>query len=121
MRWKVLAVGLAAASAAGVSASPAAADSSCASDGVATLCVTAKESQDAQALSYQITQTDGPGTYLLYYVDRETGEASNPRTIGPLAYQAVVSGNLFARVSHCYDVHLDGTPGSSLVLTPTCR
>jgi hypothetical protein len=102
-------------------ASPAAAGSACGQDGVAILCVTAQQSQDALALNYQVTQSDGPGLYSVYYVDANGGSPSNPQTVGPLGYQSLVLGALYGQLNHCYNVHLDSGPGTSLVVGPVCQ
>ena len=102
------------------SASDADAAAGCNQDGVAGLCVDTRQSQDAWAIVYQVTQADGPGTYTVYYVDTSTGMASAPRTIGPLAYQATVSGTFLVPFNHCYNVHLDSVAGTSVVAGTVC-
>ena len=120
MRSLTLAVAVAMA-AVGLVASPAAAGSACGQDGVAILCVTAQQSQDALALNYQVTQYDGPGVYSVYYVDANGGSPSNAQTVGPLGYQSLVLGTLYGQLNHCYNVHLDSAPGTSLVVGPVCQ
>jgi hypothetical protein len=105
----------------GFAASPAAAGSACGLDGVAVLCVTATPVQDVLALHYQVIQADGPGTYSVYYIDANGGPSSNPQTVGPLSSQQLVAGTLFAGLDHCYNVHLDSAPGTSLVVGPVCQ
>jgi hypothetical protein len=105
----------------GLAASPAAAGSACGQDGVAILCVTATQVQDTLALNYQVTQTDGPGTYSVYYVDADGGTPSTAQTVGPLGFQALAMGSLYAQLTHCYNVHLDSVPGTSLVVGPVCQ
>ena len=119
MRRAVLAAVVALA-AVGSAAAPARAAADCADDGVASLCATAKASGDALALQYQIVQSDGPGTYSLYYVDTTTGTTSPSRAIGPLDYQQGDSGTFMVNIGHCYDVHLDSVPGTSLVVSQVC-
>jgi hypothetical protein len=117
-----LALALVVAGAAGwLSASPAAAGSACGQDGVATLCVTARQVQDVLAIDYQVSQYDGPGTYSLYYVDATGGSPSTSTTIGPLGFQGLSMGTLYAELDHCYNVHLDSTPGTALVVGPVCQ
>ena len=121
MRRLTLAVAVAMA-AVGFMASPAAAaGSACGQDGVAILCVTARQSQDALALNYQVTQYDGPGLYSVYYVDANGGSPSNAQTVGPLGYQNLAMGTLYGQLNHCYNVHLDSAPGTSLVVGPVCQ
>jgi hypothetical protein len=108
-----------ASAAVGSSAAPAAAAGACAQDGAAVLCVTTV-AQDSLAITYHVTQTDGPGRYTFYYVDTSTGVVSPTQAIGPLDYQEVAMGTVFARLNRCYDVHLDGTAGTSVVITQVC-
>jgi hypothetical protein len=105
----------------GLAASPAAAGSACGQDGIAILCVTAQQSQDALALNYQVTQADGPGTYSVYYVDVDGGPPSIAQAVGPLGFQALAMGSLYGQLNHCYNVHLDSAPGTSLVVGPVCQ
>lgn len=105
----------------GTGASPAAAGSACGQDGVAVLCVTATPVQDVLALRYQVSQADGPGAYSIYYVDANGGPPSIPQTVGPLGFQQLVAGTLFAGLNHCYTVHLDSAPGTSLAVGPVCQ
>jgi len=104
-----------------LAASPAAAGSACGQDGVAVLCVTATPVQDVLDLRYQVIQADGPGTYSVYDVDAAGGPPSTAQTVGPLGYQELVTGSLFAGLNHCYTVHLDSAPGTSLVVGPVCQ
>lgn len=101
-------------------AAPAMAGSACGQDGVAILCVTAAQAQDQLALEYQVTQSDGPGTYSVYYVDAAGGPASTAQPIGPLAFQELALGSLYAPLNRCYNVHLESAPGTSLVVGPVC-
>ena len=106
---------------AALTASPAAATATtCSQDGVSTLCVSSQDEQDVLAINYQITQTDGPGTYSLFDVSTTTGVSSAPHTIGPLAYQGTASGDLYAGLTDCYNVYLTSTAGTSLVAGPVC-
>ncbi|HEU5333621.1 MAG TPA: hypothetical protein VFU73_12660 [Actinocrinis sp.] len=104
----------------GLTAAPAAAASACSQDGVAVLCVTAKQSGDVLALGFQVTQADGPGVYSVYDVDAGGGAASNAQTVGPLSARALATGSLFGQLGHCYTVYLDSAPGTSLVVGPVC-
>jgi hypothetical protein len=119
MRTAVLVVAVALATA-GLAASPAAAATVCGQDGAASLCADAAASADALAIHFQVTQTDGPGTYLVYYVDTVSGLPGPANPVGPLGYQAVAAGTLYAHLNHCYDVHLDSAPGTSLVVGSVC-
>ena len=103
---------------AGVPAAPRAA--TCNNDGVAMLCATTLPSQDSTAINYQVTQLDGPGTYTVTYTDTTTGQTSQPQNVGPLSYQGVASGTLYARIQRCYNVTLVSTPGTSLTAGPVC-
>jgi hypothetical protein len=118
MRRAVLATAIAMA-AVGLPASPAAA-SVCSQDGVARNCVDAMQSQDVLALNSTIAQFDGPGLYSLYYVDTDTGTPGIVHTVGPLGYPNAATGTLYAQLNHCYDVHLDSAPGTSLVVPSVC-
>jgi len=120
MRGAMLAMA-AAMAAVGLAASPAEANSACNQDGTAVLCVTAAQSQDVLALNYQVTQNDGPGSYSVYYVDAVGGPPSAAQPVGPLSYQQLALGSLFGQLNHCYNVHLDSTPGTSLVVGPVCQ
>jgi hypothetical protein len=120
MRTLTLALAVAMATV-GLMASPAAAGSACGQDGVAILCVTAQQTQDVLALNYQVTQKDGPGIYSAYYVDATGGSPSNSQAVGPLGYQSLALGALYGQLNHCYNVHLDSAPGTSLVVGPVCQ
>ena len=121
MRTGVLAVAVAVA-AVGLAASPAGAGSAvCGQDGIAVLCVTATQAADVLSLNYQVTQADGPGAYSVYYVDADGGDPSTTKTVGPLSARAQAVGSLFGQLGHCYAVHLDSAPGTSLVVGPICQ
>ncbi len=105
----------------GLAASPAQANSICNQDGVAIFCVTGAQTQDVLALNYQVTQSDGPGLYSVYYVDAAGGSPSVPAQVGPLSFQQLMLGSLYGQLNHCYNVHLDSTPGTSLVVGPVCQ
>lgn len=105
----------------GFAASPAEAQSACGQDGVAIMCVTAEPAQDVLALNYQVTQGDGPGTYSVYYVDADSGAQSAAQPVGPLGFQQLSLGSLYAQLDHCYNVHLESAPGTSLVVGPVCQ
>jgi hypothetical protein len=92
----------------------------CEQDGLVMLCADTKAASDAVALEYEITQSDGPGTYTLYYVDARTGAKGPVRDIDPLANGQVVDGALLAHVGHCYDLHLDSVEGTSVVVPSLC-
>jgi hypothetical protein len=83
--------------------------------------VTALPSQDALALDYQVTQSDGPGVYSVYYVDANGGLPSAAEPVGPLGFQQLSLGSLYGQLAHCYNVHLDSDPGTSLVVGPVCQ
>lgn len=104
----------------GATAPNASAASTCQQDGIATLCANAMDQQDVVAISYQVTQYDGPGTYTVYYVSDTTDEPSNPRSVGPLGYQGTASGTMYAAQDDCYHVHLDSTSGTRLAAGPVC-
>lgn len=106
---------------AAVAASPAEAQSACGQDGVAIMCVTAEPTQDVLALNYQVTQSDGPGTYSVYYTDADSGLQSAAQAVGPLGFQQLSLGSLYGQLDHCYNVHLDSDPGTSLVVGPVCQ
>lgn len=127
----VAAVGLAASPAAAASSAGAPAGAptgvpagaraaTCGNDGVAELCASTLPSQDSLAIDYQVTQLDGPGIYSVLYTDTDSGQSSLPQTVGPLAYQAVGSGTLYAQIQHCYNVTLTSAPGTSLTVGPVC-
>jgi hypothetical protein len=92
----------------------------CNSDGVATLCVSASVPQDSTALSYQVTQLDGPGSYTVSYTDTTTGQTSASHAVGPLAYQARAFGTLYGALQDCFTMTLVSTPGTSLTAGPVC-
>jgi hypothetical protein len=104
----------------GSAASPVGASTACGDDGMAGLCVDSGPRQDALGLTYRITQADGPGAYSVYYEDADTGVASVPHEVGPLAFQQSASGTLLAPLNHCYDIHLDSDAGSALIVGPVC-
>ncbi|HEX4789255.1 MAG TPA: hypothetical protein VH372_12380 [Actinospica sp.] len=104
-----------------VAAAPAAATATtCAQDGVATLCVNSMPAQDVLAIGYQVTQNDGPGSYTISYVSTTTGVSSKPQAVGPLAYQDTATGVLYAGLTDCYNVYLVSDSGTSLVAGPVC-
>lgn len=124
MRRAVLTATVAAAAttfgAVGLAADPAAATSTvCQQDGVANLCASSLD-EDSVVINYQVTQLDGPGTYSVFYTSNTTGVSSNPKTIGPVAYQRTVSGTLYAALNDCYTVYLTSTDGTSLSTGPVC-
>lgn len=92
----------------------------CEQNGLVMICADTKAAADAVALEYEITQLDGPGVYTLYYVDTRTGAKGPARDVGPLDNGEVVDGTLFAHVGHCYDLHLDDTEGTSVVVPSLC-
>jgi hypothetical protein len=110
----------AAAAAAPVGAPAGVRAATCGNDGVTDLCASTLPSQDSLAIDYQVTQLDGPGTYSVLYTDTASGQSSLPQAVGPLAYQAVGSGTLYAQIQHCYDVTLTSAPGTSLTVGPVC-
>lgn len=92
----------------------------CKNDGTATLCASTFPSQDATAINYQVTQQDGPGSYSVFYTNLTSGVSSPLRSVGPLGYQNVTSGVMYAAIQRCYNVTLSGNSGTPIVVGPVC-
>jgi hypothetical protein len=92
----------------------------CSSDGVASLCVSAYDTQDVVTISYQVTQMDGPGSYTVTNTNTTSGLTSQPQDVGPLGYLGNTSGTFTAQIQRCYNVTLVSTPGTSLTAGPVC-
>jgi hypothetical protein len=103
----------------GITAPRAAADS-CRQDGVANLCASTSPGQNAVNIDYSVTQLDGPGSYLVYYVNAGTGAMSTPRELRPIKYLGTASGTFSAAPNACYTVNLTSTAGTYLVLNTVC-
>jgi hypothetical protein len=104
---------------AGIAAPQAAADN-CRQDGVADLCASTSPAQNAVNINYRVTQLDGPGSYLVYFVNAGTGAMSIPQELKPIEYLGTASGTLSAAPNACYTVNLTSTAGTYLVLDTVC-
>jgi hypothetical protein len=92
----------------------------CVHDGIATLCASAQENGDVTAINYDVTQQDGPGSYLIHYVDLNTGFTSMPQGVGPLQYGQQVFGTMFGSLQHCFRVILTSPAPTDLEASPVC-
>lgn len=117
---RLLPVAALAVAAMGFAVPHAAATTTCDQNEAAVLCASVTDQPTSAAISYEVTQLDGPGSYSVYYVSDANGAVSNAIAVGPLDNQATAAGTFYAGLSACYHVHLDSPSGVALVVGPVC-
>ncbi|NUS73357.1 MAG: hypothetical protein HOQ05_08125 [Corynebacteriales bacterium] len=93
----------------------------CQQDGLAQLCGSATTAQDVVRINYEITQLDGPGRYRIFYLDLDSSTSTPPQEVPALRHNETVSGALFGRLNHCFQLVLTSQYNSILRVGPICE